>query len=94
MSIAQFFELLAARCTVLRFSFAMMFVLVAPFATAQSPQSAVVAPPTAAPESTSVTVPLLVLARGYGGITITNLDILSEVQKTPEEARRAALSKT
>jgi peptidyl-prolyl cis-trans isomerase C len=63
-------------------------------AMAQSPQTPAKEPvPTPAVAANSVSVPLAILARGPAGITITNIDILSELQKAPEETRRSVLSR-
>lgn len=71
-----------------------MLAMLASVAMAQTPQTPAKEPvATPAIAVNLVSVPLVILARGPAGITITNVDILSELQKAPEETRRSVLSR-
>ena len=68
--------------------------LLAPVALAQSPMPTPKETlPTPVASANAVSVPLAILARGPAGIIITNIDVVSELQKAPEETRRAVLSR-
>lgn len=71
-----------------------ILALLASAAMAQTPQTTAKEPvQTPGATANTVSMPLSILARGPAGITITNIDVLSELQKAPEETRRAVLSR-
>jgi len=96
MYFSEFIASPAARRGMLVLSTSMILALSSQTAMAQAAQAPAAAPvsnATAVTPTLAATLAPVILARGPAGVVVTSADVMSDLQRAPEETRRAVLSK-